>query len=489
MGSSLGGSELRNRVRREESEAFRAARSGALNSVAAIAAVVFLLGFGADLLSRWLPRLDHKIASTLPVFPAAIFVISGLMYSIDTATHTRRWLKTRAIRRRVDRKPELAPLLVPPLAAHLATLKQVAGHRRATLRKLLLAAIPAALLVATLIFGVTFIEKDGSRRSSPESVPWAVAVFAVLTVVLLVPVVKRLRRWYAASTVQRWSENPALAARLSPLGPDPDAARATQIPPLTVRFVRPPPSRRAAAPVTPHSNVHGKPPIRIAYLRLFENQQRVRGFLHGAWREFGYVHLLRSAASVGPEELRAVRRANSVASLFVNSPRLFRQAVDGQPVEPLPPGSRRLTAVTDLPVKVHDRYGSYPVRSVLCHGSFWQSAVDLLLTRVDLVVLDMSGYRPANAGTRFELQRVIDRFPAARTVLLCDPASDEVFLEAQIRHHWARMAHGSPNSGSGSRQLVVAATDASAVFYLQVADNRRSATRWLAAYALDRTDA
>lgn len=44
--------------------------------------------------------------------------------------------------------------------------------------------------------------------------------------------------------------------------------------------------------------------------------------------------------------------------------------------------------VTDPAVRVRDPVGSYPVRSILCHVSFWQTAVDMLLSPVDHVVLD-----------------------------------------------------------------------------------------------------
>jgi hypothetical protein len=46
--------------------------------------------------------------------------------------------------------------------------------------------------------------------------------------------------------------------------------------------------------------VVGRPPLHIVYLRVFENGACARIFVQGAWREFGYVYLLRSAASVGP---------------------------------------------------------------------------------------------------------------------------------------------------------------------------------------------
>ena len=95
--------------------------------------------------------------------------------------------------------------------------------------------------------------------------------------------------------------------------------------------------------------------------------------------------------------------------------------------------------------------GKYPVKPLLCHGSFWKAAVDLLLARVDLVVLDLTGYLPEHAGTRYELQRVIDRYPIEQVTLLAQPTSDRRFLTAQIHSAWAQMAEASPNAGTELR--------------------------------------
>ena len=84
----------------------------------------------------------------------------------------------------------------------------------------------------------------------------------------------------------------------------------------------------------------------------------------------------------------------------------------------------------------------------MCHGGFWKRAVDLLLARVDVVVLDLSGYHREHAGTGYELQRVIDRFPIGRAVMLASGASDERFLRAQVLAAWSQMAAGSPNEGT-----------------------------------------
>ena len=50
----------------------------------------------------------------------------------------------------------------------------------------------------------------------------------------------------------------------------------------------------------------------------------------------------------------------------------------------------------------------------MCHDAIWKRAVDVLLARVDVVVLDLSGYHREHVGTGYELQRVVDRFPIER---------------------------------------------------------------------------
>ena len=99
------------------------------------------------------------------------------------------------------------------------------------------------------------------------------------------------------------------------------------------------------------------------------------------------------------------------------------------------------------------------MRPVLCHGSFWKAAVDELLERVDLVALDLSGYTQKNAGTRYELQRVIDRIPIERAMFLADPYSKQRFLHSELQRAWSQMAPGSPNAVHQPKTAVVTVTD------------------------------
>ena len=95
----------------------------------------------------------------------------------------------------------------------------------------------------------------------------------------------------------------------------------------------------------------------------------------------------------------------------------------------------------------------------MCHGSYWQRAVDVLLAQVDVAVLDLSGFTDRNAGTAYELQRVIDRFPIERTVIMCDPQSSTKLIAAALQNAWSRMDAASPNAIGGPRVATIVETD------------------------------
>ena len=86
--------------------------------------------------------------------------------------------------------------------------------------------------------------------------------------------------------------------------------------------------------VNRNTNVLGRPPMQIVYLRVFENRVRNRNFARGAWREFGYVHLLRSAASVSPAE---ARRIKAQPRLLLQRRDEVRAVLDTAEAAPLPP--------------------------------------------------------------------------------------------------------------------------------------------------------
>jgi hypothetical protein len=170
----------------------------------------------------------------------------------------------------------------------------------------------------------------------------------------------------------------------------------------------------------------------------------------------GYVYLLRSADQVPAEELDAAEATGSVASMFIATPAQLDAAladvrVGRNELPPMPDGLVRKWRW--LATSLENQ--AYPQRAFLCHGNFWKTAVDLLLQRMDLVMVDLTGFGLDNTGTAYELQRVIDTFPIERVTLLADRTSDQPFLAAQVRAAWSRMADGSPNAGTGGRTVHV----------------------------------
>jgi len=300
------------------------------------------------------------------------------------------------------------------------------------------------------------------------------AVAGLLSLLAFIAGLVALRRHRFTETVEQLSDDPRVGTRRPgrPLPPPsqqlprvPAAAggptRAQVIPPLHIEFR---PAKRFdkvcdARRVTLDQNVVGRRPLAIVYLRLFENQSRIRTFLEGAWREFGYVHFLRSADSVSRSEYRAAETAGDVGSLFVSDAESMIARLGGAPLEPLPEGRHKLTGLAPESIRVRDKYGSYPARGLLCHGAFWQRAVDLLLDRADLVVLDLSGLTDRNEGTVYELHRVIDCYPVERVVFLADPHSKGKYLAVQVQQAWSEMVTGSPNGGMQPRSVMIVETD------------------------------
>jgi hypothetical protein len=332
----------------------------------------------------------------------------------------------------------------------------------ATIGNALLALLFLSVVVAALAYRTSaWPSAWRPKHHIPTNVPLIVAAVAgFLALVALVVSVHNGQRWHIARVIERMSRDPAMAPFLPDHESTPQANRASTIPPLEVRIVK---ARKLAKPrsklrrVSVDQNVVGHRPLQIAYLRLFDNQPRMRTFIEGAWREFGYVYFLRPATSVTLSEYKWAKKSNNFAGLFISARDQLLPALERRAVQPK--GRYRFKAVGATTIKVKDKYGSYSVGALLCHGSYWKAAVDVLLDRVDLVALDLSGFRPENLGTQYELQRVVDRFPIERVVFLADPYSKTKFLDEQVRLAWSQMAAGSPNAVPEPKLAMVAIVD------------------------------
>ena len=467
------------RTRRERRPERKAALGRLARAVVAAAVAVAILRYGSrvDMLAAHVVEAARVARAVHVAKIAAVWAAGIALFNLGAASgRCARWL-TALRQERMLRDPRRAAL-VPPRGEHLACLE---GNVRA-----------GGAPIFFLIFGVFLLAmglglakldmwlgsaKEGGGGGSTRLYPVYLLLAGVLA---LLGGVADLRGWSLLRRVERMSKRPAPGDGPAP---EPSSGRAARIPLLEVRFQAPTPHPSRGLQVTTERNVFGRPPWDLAYLRLFDNQARLEEMLSSTWRECGYVHLIRSAASVGRAELNAAKDGRQ---LFIRSRDQLLAELCAQPPEPVPVEQPRLTrwqrwsvlqaeaakrgnrltgAERQQLLRQHraetrgPRFRRvYPVRSLLCHDSFWKSALDVLLERVDVVVLDLSGYQRKNLGTGYELQRVVDRFPIRRCIVLADPLSDEEFLDAQIRQAWSRMADGSPNAGERPRSVLVART-------------------------------
>ena len=356
-------------------------------------------------------------------------------------------------------------------------------------------AVAAAAIVWVTDAWPADIRRPDLAGLSDRTVLIVAAVAGMFSMIGLFVGVYDFSRWRLSRRVIRASNTPALRTVMPQHETVVAVERARTPAALRVdirtarQFPKPPTPLRQ---VSGEANVIGHARINIAYLRLFDNQPRARTFLESAWREFGYVFLLRSATSVTRREYKRARQLQSLNEMFVHDDETFGATLRLAPTAPMKKGRVVLPDVAPTRVRVRDPYGSYPVRAVLCHGDYWKRAVDILLGQVHLVVLDLSGFTERNAATAYELQRTIDLVPIERVMLLCDPQSSRRFLRSAVEHAWSQMSADSPNATGGPRTATIAVTDSIRRYHSQQGnqefervrlESSRRKSRRVAAYA------
>ena len=425
------------RTRRSADVEARSARDHAVNGLlAGLCAAAVWLVITRSLPADWTWPSEQERDRIVLIGGGGLLVLGVLRWSA-AAFHGLRWARARRWERMLD-DPTSAHL-VPPLREHV---KSVARASELGLRATALAMIVAAA-------GLIVVAREFPQwTSTPEDQSGPVLFAGLLGW-------GSVKSWRAAGRRRVARRIEAIsAAGVTADGPDVQAVSAvsSSIPDVTITFAV------NGEPATAHPTFrvapsHGRP-RHVLYLRLFDNAAGTARLLAGSWPRRGYVHLLRSADEVTPEELAAAKDSGSIESMFISSAQqlddaLARQAT-GRYDPPRPTGAlARWRWLRDR------RRGTYPVRALLCHGTFWKQAIDLLLPRMDHVVLDLTGYRPERTGTRYEMQRLIDTYPIDKVSIISDRTCDRAFLTAQIRWAWRHMAAGSPNEGGSARHIAV----------------------------------
>jgi hypothetical protein len=100
-----------------------------------------------------------------------------------------------------------------------------------------------------------------------------------------------------------------------------------------------------------------------------------------------------------------------------------------------------------------DQDGRFRVNDFFCYEDTWRTVLSRLVRDSDVVLMDLRGFSPQNAGVVYEIEELINVVPLERVVFIVDSTTDEDFLSQTVQECWERMRTTSPNRSSTPGQL------------------------------------
>jgi len=181
-----------------------------------------------------------------------------------------------------------------------------------------------------------------------------------------------------------------------------------------------------------------QPPLNLLALRVF-GSPNLADFLNlsDAWQWIGTRQLLDGPDTAGQKgrDLLNYLVGRIDRSIIVDTTEL-REALEAFSVRP-------------------DRMLRFPVNSMQCANATWKAALQYLLDRADVVVMDLSSLSEQNRGVAYEIGKLVDEVPLNRVVLLFDESTDLKVLKEILVRAYEAIAADSPNRRSGGLRVRV----------------------------------
>lgn len=171
-------------------------------------------------------------------------------------------------------------------------------------------------------------------------------------------------------------------------------------------------------------------PVRLLLLRTFGARRRSTRLLRDLtrqWRWVGSVELI-TAPDLATEALTPDELVDFISF------RLSRRFVRDESMI-----GHRLESLDLRP----DRDGRYRVNELMCHDDTWRPTVESLISSVDVILLDLRGFGPHNAGVTEELERLVALVPLHKVVALVDDTTDVNAFRGAL---WRAAAFAPPSS-------------------------------------------
>ena len=100
-----------------------------------------------------------------------------------------------------------------------------------------------------------------------------------------------------------------------------------------------------------------------------------------------------------------------------------------------------------------DADGRFRINDFFCHADTWQGALDVLIGRTDVVLMDLRGLSAGNAGCVYEIRQLANAVPVERLVFVVDGSTDHPFLQQTWESACLDLPVGSPNAGRSDLAL------------------------------------
>ncbi len=174
-----------------------------------------------------------------------------------------------------------------------------------------------------------------------------------------------------------------------------------------------------------------EPPC-LLLLRVFSLGRRSEQLFDAVsthWRYLGKIHLIAgpdlATTTIEPHEFLDYISGN-LGHNFIDSPEKLETALTNSKHHP-------------------DNDGRYRVEEFFCYGDTWQMVLNRLQNTCDVILMDLRGFSPKNAGCIFEINTLIDHLPLDQVIFTVDDTTNRNFLQTVIKSAWEKVANDSPN--------------------------------------------
>lgn len=171
---------------------------------------------------------------------------------------------------------------------------------------------------------------------------------------------------------------------------------------------------------------------RLLVLRVFALGHRSRQLFDRfteRWRYIGSVQLIAgpdlASSTVEPHEFLDFLRRR-LGHRFLDSAESIDRALTQLDTDPDPDGRYRIT-------------------DFICRDHAWRTVFRRLASASDVVLMDLRGFSPANAGCTYEVGELLNVVPFEQITFVVDGSTDEAFLTHTLDEARARLSESSPN--------------------------------------------